>query len=436
MDVRPKLETCDAQHLAREVSRMDGEIQRLRGKMQEAQARLDAARLKNIQSTGKMEDSKPPISMHAPEMGCSGTSCGREKNVIEISDDEAEIENKPKLQTTALNILTVSSQQSSVSIDASQVTKRKREIMNCVLVPLPAQSFKRPRELLPAYSSMFLESSDDSKPVHSSRKILPTLSLGTSHHIPKAKKEEVQVNLSSAAKAHFLGGLSPLKILPSPRETLLSRKTLNAKLGGSTQQLRAKFSKHHDRRWAIFATPELNPYAPTRPGDHGLMCSVSLNMCTDDTYYMFSRRMVQKHAVWCYVGDVICTVSGGLTAEQFESQSQEFKDEWGGKILKRTDVPSVEMRARISLRKRRLPIDDAAVAAERQQMEDKAGTLTTVDVVQALKRGEEHIQVVRMKCVSYDHLFAAQLAGYLEEDDGKKDKPKGAINRRKGGNSS
>jgi hypothetical protein len=44
-----------------------------------------------------------------------------------------------------------------------------------------------------------------------------------------------------------------------------------------------------------------------------------------------------------------------------------------------------------------------------------------------------------MKCVSYDHLFAAQLAGYLEEDDGKKDKPKGAIkrnNRRKGGNSS
>ncbi|KAF9562269.1 hypothetical protein CPC08DRAFT_761565 [Agrocybe pediades] len=75
------------------------------------------------------------------------------------------------------------------------------------------------------------------------------------------------------------------------------------------------------------------------------------------------------------------------------------------------------MRARIALRKRGLlPVDDKKaeedlVDTEVQNVRENRGiALSEEEVISAICRGDESIDLVRMTCVKYDHVFANDIA--------------------------
>ncbi|KAJ7101871.1 hypothetical protein C8R44DRAFT_808816 [Mycena epipterygia] len=235
----------------------------------------------------------------------------------------------------------------------------------------------------------------------------------------KAVKKEVFI-FPQAVIDQYLSNTPALEIDPPPRDSLyVPRKFLRLRFGGSDQQFVAHFKleKGADRdRAVVFPEPVMNPCLPSEPGAPGLIFASRLEITVDGPWALFCRAKLLGKFVWRYMGDYENDVVGRPTPEQFQVQEPEVKQRWGKHISNVKAWPVyVAMRARIALRKAGLPIELNDLA--RDVVNIRAGShlpVTEQDIIAALNRGDEAIDIIRMKCVSYDHEFAAELARRYE----------------------
>jgi len=167
----------------------------------------------------------------------------------------------------------------------------------------------------------------------------------------------------------------------------------------------------------VFPTLEMNPTMPIQPGHAGLLFTSRQEILSNGPWTVFCKPPETGKALWLYLGEYANVLCGKMTKEEFGIQSDVVKKEWAKKLLrmKQFDV-YLSMRARIALRKVGvLPVDDAReeemlVKAEMDKVRGNKGTeVTEDDIVEALNRGDEGIDIIRMTCVEYDHLFAHDI---------------------------
>ncbi|KAJ7093410.1 hypothetical protein B0H15DRAFT_157850 [Mycena belliarum] len=220
----------------------------------------------------------------------------------------------------------------------------------------------------------------------------------------------------------YLKDTPPLKIDPAPIDTLrVPRKFLRLEYGGCDQQFLQHFTPPDGAtrgRSLVFPQADLNPFLPAHPGAAGLIFASRREITKDPPWALFCKDHSCRTAVWQYMGDYENDVAGQLTAAQFRSQRPEVKQQWGRHIAKSKHWPVyVGMRARIALRKAGLPLEPEREAREIAKIKAKSGKgmpLEPETVVDALSAGDERIDIIRMRCVSYDHTFAADMARRLE----------------------
>ncbi|KAJ7022452.1 hypothetical protein C8F04DRAFT_1137956 [Mycena alexandri] len=246
----------------------------------------------------------------------------------------------------------------------------------------------------------------------------------------KSKPKDVKVEPLQDVATLYLANTAALDINPQPMDDVyVPRWFLREKFGGSDQHFIATFhpDKGADRhRRAVFPRADLNPFLPHAPGAPGLIFASRMEIVEDPTpptppWALFLKDNPSGKAVWRYMGDYRNRRCGNLTAEQFKSQTPEVKQKWGSRLLASRQHPVyVAMRARIALRKAGVavvPGDDAEAREMKMVKAEKKGKpplkalhLEEQDIVAALSRGDETIDIIRLECVSYDHAFVAELA--------------------------
>ncbi|KAG5636697.1 hypothetical protein H0H81_007126 [Sphagnurus paluster] len=245
----------------------------------------------------------------------------------------------------------------------------------------------------------------------SEKNIVPTKKDHSSPKIPKIKvKKDEALILSNLSVSRFLKGTGPLEINPLPStEPLVTREFLNKTYGASTFML-LTHSSDHSRRF-IFPTADINPQMPMWPGHPGLLLSCRKAMIRHP-HSLFSRTQLKPFAGWMYLGEYESVVAGQLSIGDFTGQDWKVvKLTWAKKLLNAKEWPEYrEMRARIWLRKNKMPISIETLKKEDANIRaKKPGDLSEGDVIKALERGEEKIDVIRMTCVAYDHEFVDDM---------------------------
>lgn len=151
----------------------------------------------------------------------------------------------------------------------------------------------------------------------------------------------------------------------------------------------------------VYPKVELNPAMPLQPGASGLMFASRHDTLRNPPWSLFRRHLGGKEAVWLYLGEYECELVGKLTKEDFKSQSDAGKREWGKHVLENRQYPCyVEMRARIALRKcgradeldlkHGEPEQFGALKEEAEKIKRGRGTdVTLEDIIDAFERGDE-----------------------------------------------
>ncbi|RXW13007.1 hypothetical protein EST38_g12849 [Candolleomyces aberdarensis] len=278
---------------------------------------------------------------------------------------------------------------------------------------------------------------------------------GISRPIIKYKEEEAIV-LPPDVIAGYLRDAPPLDIKPNPSDLHVRRDYLRLLLGGSDMQFFQKVEARNNPtgskpRTLAFPKFDLNPAMPLIPGESGLILSKRPEVLEYSPLGLFRRDMSgEEEAVWQYLGEYETKVVGMMTGELFRQQDSKVQRAWAKTILKQKGHQAYRMvKVRISLRKRGLPIpseaeskktSDAATARGREKgkkkekQEDKDqdwGDVNEEDIIGALSRGDEGVEIVRMQCVSYDRTFADHIKDnfyrypeMLSEEKGSKEKEK------------
>lgn len=242
----------------------------------------------------------------------------------------------------------------------------------------------------------------------------------------KIKIKDEAFTLPLSIISSYLKDCAPLAI-SSPETSSVPRRLISLAYGGNGQQLlqyiRAPLNPSGPKkRRMVFPMLNMNPAMPTRPGEPGLLFASRHEILYNAPWSLFCRSMVGKEPRWRYLGEFNSVLCGKMTTEQFRAQKQAVKDNWGKLILKslRYDV-YVSMLARIALRKYGLvdePNENALEIAEMAAIRSKTGRHVTVqDITGAFSCGDEAIDILRMECVSYDHVFAADIATRLRGYD-------------------
>ncbi|KAH6897896.1 hypothetical protein BKA70DRAFT_744804 [Coprinopsis sp. MPI-PUGE-AT-0042] len=189
----------------------------------------------------------------------------------------------------------------------------------------------------------------------------------------------------------------------------------------------------------------MNPSMPRFPGAPGLVFGSRHDILHDGPWSVFCPNVTngsREHKRWTYLGEYESEIVGQLTAEEFRSQGANVKAEWGKQLTTRVRIKNIEiflkMRSRIGLRKSGdIPSgndakDNGAVATEMSNVIKFGGSpVDKADVIRAFERGEERINIIRMKCVSYDHVFANDMKKRLEAS-AKRTKPAKSSSSKKG----
>ncbi|PBK74034.1 hypothetical protein ARMSODRAFT_568800 [Armillaria solidipes] len=221
---------------------------------------------------------------------------------------------------------------------------------------------------------------------------------------------------------------------PAPEGFYVPRVFVADTYGGSAYQFLQTLKAHSIK--CVWPKKGLNPLVVDAPGAPGLMFASRLEIVESKPWHVFSERQVDKQTRWEYMGKYESVVSGRIEAEQFAGQSEEVKTQWGKLLLssKKADV-YVAMRARIALRKHGLRIDNDSVDREMEAItktmrkrsvykemtkdekreamnEIKAReplAITAEEIIDAFCNGDEHIKILRMECIGYDHAFVKDM---------------------------
>ncbi|KAJ6471592.1 hypothetical protein C8R47DRAFT_745030 [Mycena vitilis] len=239
--------------------------------------------------------------------------------------------------------------------------------------------------------------------------------------IKKSKDEDNKEWLLRDVADIYLKDDVDFQIVPPPNDGLyVPRSFITDKLGGTTQTFVATFHKIGPERHAVFPQPNMNPLLPSSPGAAGLTFASRMDITEDfeSPWALFCKDRPSGGAVWRYMGDYRNRRCGTLTADQFSSQSQAVQNQWGHHISTAKSKSAtldvyVSMRARVSLRKAGIVFDDERVEQEKKKIREKQRTalpLASQDVIDALSRGDEAIDIIKMECISYDHEFVAEMS--------------------------
>ncbi|KIM85967.1 hypothetical protein PILCRDRAFT_816517 [Piloderma croceum F 1598] len=217
---------------------------------------------------------------------------------------------------------------------------------------------------------------------------------------------------------HHLNGCRALTIVPSPLPTSISRACLLKHYGTNTQQFIGTVKYTGKARAAVFAQPGQNPFLPRCPGARGLLFA-SRHEVLKGIHMLFvklERQSSKETPLWEYRGDFESILSAKMTPAEFNMQRDDVKIKWANHLLSKVKWDCyTSMRARIYLQKQGLlPYDKKSqTAAVEQEMnrirKRQGGKLSAEDVIAALARGDEGIDIITMKCVKYDHEFAQDL---------------------------
>ncbi|PPQ75507.1 hypothetical protein CVT26_015839 [Gymnopilus dilepis] len=255
---------------------------------------------------------------------------------------------------------------------------------------------------------------------------------------PKGKKlehkeEKVKnvFNLPTSTIKEYIGTSKRLTINPPPLDLEVPRTFLRLAYGGSDQHFLQFIPKEKNpsgphRRRIVFPMLDMNPAMPSEPGEPGLVFASRHEILSNPPWSLFCKHSKSAPAVWRYLGDYENTLCGTMTAEEFKAQTPTTKLEWAKLIMKMKafDV-YVGMRARIALRKfKLLPAkndqdEQKMVNAEIEAIKKGKGrNVTESEIITAFSKGEEGIDIIRMTCVKYDHVFAQDMKDkYVNYDD-------------------
>ncbi|KDR85964.1 hypothetical protein GALMADRAFT_219022 [Galerina marginata CBS 339.88] len=249
----------------------------------------------------------------------------------------------------------------------------------------------------------------------------------------KIKIKDDAIALLDATARRYLQSASFLKITPSPMNLEVPRKFLRLAYGGCDQQFLQyiQFTENKKgtsglvKKRIVFPQLNLNPVMPTRPGEPGLIFASRHEILSNPPWSLFCKLSNGSPAVWLYLGDYESVLCGKMTAAQFQSQTLVVQKKWAELILTGKSFDCyVSMRSRIALRKAgAIPLEDKDVEediinAEMAAFRANGGLpVTEEDVIAAFSQGEEAIDIIRMTCVKYDHVFANRMkADYANYD--------------------
>ncbi|KAJ7726751.1 hypothetical protein B0H16DRAFT_1471226 [Mycena metata] len=157
----------------------------------------------------------------------------------------------------------------------------------------------------------------------------------------------------------------------------------------------------------------MHPHMPSHPGQPGLLFTLSLEMTIPvgnaGPISVFSRKYNKRQGmVWRYLGEYVHEAVEKLKPEHYAVQSPQFHEKWAHNILNsnKAPLPFRLVRAKIALRKFNVPTTAATINAEVKQKRKKI-PLTADEVSRAFERGEQYLNIVRMR---YDHEFVRMLA--------------------------
>ncbi|EDR00627.1 uncharacterized protein LACBIDRAFT_313095 [Laccaria bicolor S238N-H82] len=262
----------------------------------------------------------------------------------------------------------------------------------------------------------------------------------------RPKKEENKVfSLPRSITDTYLKSYEPLTITPPPTSLAVPRKLLRLAYGGSDQQFLQYIqpstnpSNPGTVRRMVWPQIEMNPLMPSVAGHPGIVFASRHEILENPPWTAWCRCLESPKAMWCYLGEYESELCGQMSAEQFKDQPQKAKEAWAELLIKGKafDV-YVAMRARIALRKHNVfplepqaledgkPETDEQVAERAKSLEDeeikaikrnKGRKVDSGDVIRAFSRGDEAIDIIRMRCVSYDHVFAQDLQRQFDNYD-------------------
>ncbi|KAJ7022460.1 hypothetical protein C8F04DRAFT_1402359 [Mycena alexandri] len=282
--------------------------------------------------------------------------------------------------------------------------------------------------------------------------MVPIMSRGST--APKGKKQKFEEQEETKVENHpttdlvakYLSANQPLTIHPPASNARFSRPNfLNPRFGGQEQHWCTVFTAAPCAgRPIMFPTIEMHPHMSSRPGQPGLLFTLSLEMTMPvaggAAITVFSRKYnKRKGMVWKYLGEYVHEAVGKLKPEQYAVQSAQFHEKWAHNILNsnKAPLPFRLMRAKIALRKHNVPTTPAAIDAEVKQKRKKI-PLTADEVSRAFERGEQYLNIVRMRCVSYDHKFvqmlAAEEAAWMDHTKEPEAQPQAPVSRRQSEN--
>ncbi|KIM36909.1 hypothetical protein M413DRAFT_282123 [Hebeloma cylindrosporum] len=210
-------------------------------------------------------------------------------------------------------------------------------------------------------------------------------------------------------------------IFPLPLQTEFPRIFLSTVYGGGTNpQFLQIFRKDKDpkgaiERRAVFLQPGSNPSVPSAAGQPGLVFAWRHKILENAPWSVFRKGLSGSGEV--YLGDYRCEMVGKMSPMEFRSLAPSIKSGCAKELLLVEKYDRyVSMRARIALRKHGcIPLADkskADVLFDEEVDAIKANNgrpLDAGDIISALERGDEAINLVRMICIAYDHAFAEEM---------------------------
>ncbi|KAF8991810.1 hypothetical protein BDZ89DRAFT_1086487 [Hymenopellis radicata] len=225
----------------------------------------------------------------------------------------------------------------------------------------------------------------------------------------------------------YLSNIPNFTIAPPPEPGFFfSREEFSHCIGGSTQPLivTPKNWKPSSRSGlpikCIWPGKLQNPLTVDSIGAPGLMFASRPDILSDPPLYMFRQVEIDGHRVWEYCGNYEATTVGRLEAEHFKMCSGTARTKWSTKIAtcKNKDYgPYVAMRA----------ITPERVGREVRLLikgeKGKGMDITTKDAMEALCDGDEHLDIILMRCVGYDHAFMRDMRRDITAYAGAEDRP-------------
>ncbi|KAJ3515042.1 hypothetical protein NMY22_g14553 [Coprinellus aureogranulatus] len=199
--------------------------------------------------------------------------------------------------------------------------------------------------------------------------------------------------------ASYLKDVPPISITPAPSGMHILRQLLQSCYGTllhqNVQYIDARRNPADKRcpRTLILMRADSHPSMPLTPGHSGIITAGRFNPTGKGPYSLFRKDLRPGLHTWLYLGEYEWSLVGKMSTTVFQRQSESPPSGFAQTHY------FLAMRTRIALRK-----------AERKGTQGGNSTVIyTDDVISSLSRGEEVIDLVLLRCVSYDWTFMRDI---------------------------